>query len=148
MEKIIKHYRPEKRCRYILSGALILLAAVIIALIIIFVPIKIVVNISVIAVSAIVFTIVMVYLPLFFRSVKYTATETEIVKTSGVFIKFHQSVRFSSVQYITTVRTPFSSKTGFNFIIFFVYGGQLNLLFLSEHDLEEIRILAENGGAQ
>lgn len=148
MEKIIRHYRPEKRCRYILSGAIILLAAAIIALIVIFVPIRLAVNISVISISAIVIAIVMIYLPMFFRSVKYTATNTEIVKTSGVFIKFHQSVRFSSVQYITTVKTPFSSKTGFNFIIFFVYGGQLNLLFLSEHDLEEIRLLAENGGGK
>ena len=35
--------------------------------------------------------VIFVYLPLYFASLKYTATDTEIIRTSGVFIRFHQS---------------------------------------------------------
>ena len=79
-----------------------------------------------------------VYLPLYFSSIKYTATETEIMKSSGVFIKTHQSVRYSSVQYTSVISSPFSQYTGLNFIVFFVYGGQLRLLFLKQSDAQEI----------
>lgn len=79
-----------------------------------------------------------VHLPLFFSSIKYSATDTEITKSSGVFIKVHQSVRYSSIQYTTVISSPFSHYTGFNFIIFFVYGGQLRLLFLKQSDAMEI----------
>ena len=34
-----------------------------------------------------------VYCPLLFRSLKYTVTDTEIIRTGGVFIKKYQSVR-------------------------------------------------------
>jgi membrane protein YdbS with pleckstrin-like domain len=79
-----------------------------------------------------------IHLPLYFSSISYTATETEIMKSSGVFFKVHQSIRYSSIQYTTVVTSPFSQYTGFNFIIFFVYGGQLRLLFLKQSDAKEI----------
>lgn len=79
-----------------------------------------------------------VHLPMYFSSISYTATDTEIMKSSGVFFKVHQSIRYSSIQYTTVVSSPFSQYTGFNFIIFFVYGGQLRLLFLKQSDAKEI----------
>ena len=144
----MKHYRPNKRSLIVLRIAVLLLTAAIIALDIILIPIKLAVNISVITVSAVAFILVFIYLPLFFSSVKYTATETEIVKTSGVFIKFHQSVRYSSVQYTTVITTPLSQYTGLNFIVFFVYGGQLDLLFLDQHDALAILSLVQTGGVR
>ena len=43
-------------------------------------------------------------------------------KVSGVFIKFHQSVKYSSIQYAAVIRTPLSDVTGLNFVVFFVFG--------------------------
>ena len=79
-----------------------------------------------------------IYCPLLFRSLKYTVTDSEVKRSGGVFIKKFQSVRYSSVQYITTARSFLSQYTGLNFIVYFVYGGQLRLLFLSRSDADEI----------
>lgn len=82
--------------------------------------------------------IMFIYLPLYFSSLKYIVTDTEIIRTGGVFIKVHQSVLFSSIQYVTVIKTFLSGYTGFNFIIFFVFGGRFRLMFLSRNDIDEI----------
>lgn len=82
--------------------------------------------------------IMFIYLPLYFSSLKYIVTDTEIIRTGGVFIKVHQSVLFSSIQYATVVKTFLSGYTGLNFIIFFVFGGRFRLMFLSRNDIDEI----------
>ena len=82
--------------------------------------------------------IMFIYLPLYFSSLKYIVTDTEIIRTGGVFIKVHQSVLFSSIQYVTVVKTFLSGYTGLNFIIFFVFGGRFRLMFLSRNDIDEI----------
>ena len=82
--------------------------------------------------------IIAVYLPLYFSSLRYTATGSEIIRTSGVFFKIHQSVRYTSIQYAAVIKTFLSEYTGFNFIIFFVLGGRITLLFLSRTDADEI----------
>ena len=82
--------------------------------------------------------IMFIYLPLYFSSLKYIVTDTEIIRTGGVFIKVHQSVLFSSIQYATVVKTFLSGYTGLNFIIFFVFGGRFRLMFLSRNDTDEI----------
>ncbi|MBQ6212768.1 MAG: PH domain-containing protein, partial [Ruminococcus sp.] len=103
-----------------------------------FIPLENVVFIIVVSVIAIASFEMFIHLPMYFSSIKYSATETEVSKSSGVFIKVHQSVRYSSIQYTTIISSPFSQYTGFNFIIFFVYGGQLRLLFLKQSDAQEI----------
>ena len=45
------------------------------------------------------------------------------------------------MQYITSAKSLLSQYTGLNFIVFFVYGGQLRLLFLSRDDADEIMAL-------
>lgn len=82
--------------------------------------------------------IMFIYLPLYFSSLKYIVTDTEIIRTGGVFIKVHQSVLFSSIQYVTVIKTFLSGYTGLNFIIFFVFGGRFRLMFLSRNDIDEI----------
>lgn len=82
--------------------------------------------------------IMFIYLPLYFSSLKYIVTDTEIIRTGGVFIKVHQSVLFSSIQYVTVIKTFLSGYTGLNFIIFFVFGGRFRLMFLSRNDTDEI----------
>ena len=134
----MKQYLPDRHCLTTMRLLITAVVIVILAAIRYFIPIEKIVVISVITVISIAFFEMFVHLPLYFASIKYTATNTEVTKSSGVFIKVHQSVRYSSIQYTTIISSPFSHYTGFNFIIFFVYGGQLRLLFLKQSDAKEI----------
>ncbi|NLK70312.1 MAG: PH domain-containing protein [Clostridiales bacterium] len=87
---------------------------------------------------AICFFVAVIYLPLYFKSVNYYATDTKIIKHSGVFYKTNQVMRFDAIQYTTVVSTLFSKKTGFNFLILNAFGGRMILTFLRQRDLEEI----------
>ena len=82
--------------------------------------------------------VMFVYFPLYFSSLAYETTSTEVIKHSGVIVRSHQAIRFDSIQYTTVVSSPLSQYTGFNFVIFFIYGGQLRLDFLSRQDTIEI----------
>lgn len=134
----MKQYYPDRHC--LTTMRLIITAAVVIILWAVryFIPIEKIVMMCIIVVIAIACFEMFVHLPMYFNSISYYATETEVTKSSGVFIKVHQSVRYSSIQYTTRITSPLSQHTGFNFIIFFVYGGQLRLLFLKRADADEI----------
>jgi len=93
--------------------------------------------ISIAAAAVGIFT-VSFYLPMYFTSAGYYINSDKIVKKTGVFIKVNQCMRVESVQYITSVTTPFSKLTGFNFIILNAFGGKLILAFLSKKDMQEI----------
>ncbi len=80
----------------------------------------------------------MIILPLWYRSVSYTVSADEIVLRSGIFINGTTYVKMSSVQYMTTISTPFSRYTSFNFLLINAYGGRLVMMFLSHSDMEEI----------
>lgn len=81
---------------------------------------------------------VMILFPIIFAKSYYTVSSDEIQKLSGMFFVRRQYMKTSSVQYITTVITPFSSLTGLNFIVINALGGQLILWFLSKKDALEI----------
>ncbi|WP_295075381.1 PH domain-containing protein [Ruminococcus sp.] len=140
----MKQYAPDRRCLTTMRLIITAAAIIILAAVRYFVPVEKIVVITVAAVISVAFLEMFVHLPLYFSSIKYTATETEVTKSSGVFVKVHQSVRYSSIQYTTFISSYLSNYTGFNFIIFFVYGGQLRLLFLKKADAEEI--VAMSGG--
>ena len=59
-----------------------------------FIPIEKIVMLCIIVVIAIACFEMFVHLPMYFNSISYSATETEVTKSSGVFIKVHQSVRY------------------------------------------------------
>jgi len=84
------------------------------------------------------FFVAIIYLPLYFKSVNYYATDRKIIKHSGVFYKTNQVMRFDSIQYTTVISTLFSKKTGFNFVMLNAFGGRMILTFLKQRDLEEI----------
>ncbi len=84
------------------------------------------------------FFVAVIYLPLYFKSVNYYATDRKIIKHSGVFYKTNQVMRFDSIQYTTVISTLFSKKTGFNFVMLNAFGGRMILTFLKQRDLEEI----------
>lgn len=134
----MKDYYPDKRSLWVIKLLTIPLVAAIWIAAGIFIPFGIIITI--VRAAAVIIGVVLsfIYCPLLFRSLKYTVTDTEVKRSGGVFIKKYQSVRYSSVQYITTARSFLSQYTGLNFIVFFVYGGQLRLLFLSRDDADEI----------
>lgn len=134
----MKGYSPDRRCLSTLRLLITLAVVIIVAAAKYFIPIDKIVFIIVISAVSIACFEMFIHLPLYFSSIKYNTTETEVTKSSGVFIKVHQSVRYSSIQYTTIIKSPLSKHTGFNFIIFFVYGGQLRLLFLKKEDADEI----------
>ncbi len=134
----MKEYFPDKRSLATIKAVLILAASGITSVAMYFIPVRLIAVL--ISAASIILGLILsfVYYPLLFRSMKYIVTDTEIIRSSGVFIKTHQSIRFSAVQYTAAVSTPFSKYTGLNFIVFFVYGGQERLLFLKWTDAEEI----------
>ena len=134
----MKQYYPDRHCLSTLRILITAAAVVLLAAIRYFVPIDLVVFVSTIVVVFVACFEMFIHLPMYFASISYTATDTEVMKSSGVFFKVHQSIRYSSIQYTTVVSSPLSQYTGFNFIIFFVYGGQLRLLFLKQSDAKEI----------
>ncbi len=134
----MKKYKPDKRGLVIITISLMLVAAGIILAVRYFVPLKIVNDIVKISVSAFALFISLVYFPIYFASLSYEANDKEIIRHGGIFIRTHQTVQFSSIQYTTVINTPLSGVTGLNFLIFFVYGGQINLLFLKKKDADEI----------
>ncbi|WP_303835820.1 PH domain-containing protein [Ruminococcus flavefaciens] len=134
----MKQYVPDRHCLSTLRILITAAVGIISAAAKYFIPFDNIVFIIVVSTVSIACFEMFIHLPMYFSSIKYTATETEVMKSSGVFIKVHQSVRYSSIQYTTIISSPFSQYTGFNFIIFFVYGGQLRLLFLKQSDAKEI----------
>ena len=135
---MMKTYRPDRRGLGTLRLLILIAAVVLIGAVWYFIPLKWLVISLASGVGAVAFLAMFVYFPLYFSSLSYDSTDKEIIKHSGVFIRSHQSVRYASVQYTTVISTPLARHTGFNFVIFFVYGGQLRLLFLGYDDALEI----------
>ena len=133
----MRHFYPDKRCINVLRSVITAAGLVIFAAVKYYVRSE---KAELIAGLIILFCIavIFVYLPFYFASLKYTATDAEIIRTSGVFIRFHQSVHYSSIQYAAVIKTLFSRYTGLNFMIFFVFGGRFRLMFLSRDDIDEI----------
>ncbi|MDE5771203.1 MAG: PH domain-containing protein [Ruminococcus sp.] len=134
----MKNYLPDKNCLITLRIIITFLSFILIIAVRYFITVKILVILISTIIGAAAFFIMFAYLPLFIKSVRYTVTETEIIKSSGVIMRFHQSVHYSSIQYTNIITTPFSQYTGLNFIVCFVYGGQIRLLFLNHKDAREI----------
>lgn len=142
----MKNYSPDKSCLITLRILITLISLILILAVNYFITVKILVILISTIIGAGAFFLMFAYFPLFLKSIHYTVTDTEIVKSSGVIMRMHQSVHYSSVQYVNVITTPFSQYTGLNFIIFFVYGGQLRLLFLNHSDAKEILEKVERKG--
>lgn len=134
----IKQFYPDKNALLILRLFVILSEAVLLYLLHRFIPVRMIFISAAMIITFIAIIAIFVYLPMFFASIRYTANDLEIIKTSGVYIKRHQAVRYESIQYTSVVTTPLSHRTGLNFVIFYVYGGKLRLSFLNVRDANEI----------
>ena len=142
----MRHYKPDRKGLTALRLLMLLLTAALIIAINYSVPIRKVALIADIAVAGVTLLTTLIYLPMYFASVRYTVTDHELIRSSGVFIKYDQSIKFSSIQYTITITTPLSKVTGLNFLLLFVLGGQMNLMFLDYNDMQEILMLTGNGG--
>jgi len=142
----LRHYKADRKCLFTLRLVIILIAAFISGAAVYIIPNEIAVKITVLSVCGIALLFMLVYLPLYIASVDYAAGKDEIMRTSGVFIKYRQSVRYSSVQYVSVISSPFPERTGMNFLILFVYGGSMRLSFLEYRDMQEILALVGEGG--
>lgn len=134
----MKEFRPDNSSLHTLRLLIIMISAALMILIKIFIKIEILSFILIIASAVIGAAFALFYLPMYFSRLSYLAGDTEIKKESGVFFRKSQSVKYSSIQYSGFITMPFSRTTGFNFIIFYVYGGRQTLLFLKKKDAEEI----------
>ncbi len=144
----MRHFRPAENSLAALRAVITVLTVFIISVLYYYIPLKKVVFISGAVIAGLALLIMFIYLPLYMSSVKYTATDSEVIRSSGVFIKFHQSVKYSSIQYAAVIRTPLSDVTGLNFVVFFVFGGHMRLSFLSLSDAREVlRLSGSAGGA-
>ncbi|MCD8006011.1 MAG: PH domain-containing protein [Oscillospiraceae bacterium] len=85
-----------------------------------------------------------VLLPAYFsRTVIYISPAEISMKTGIVYVKRHH-MKFSAVQYVSTVTTFMSKYTGLNFVILRAMGGTMILPFLGVEDVREIEELMRN----
>ena len=89
----------------------------------------------------------LICLPLFFRQLRCFASSSKITVRAGILFLREQSIRLARVQFVQTVTGPFDGILGMNFIILYVYGGQLTVPFLKRHDRNELTALLEQRGA-
>lgn len=148
-EAIMRQFYPDRNCLLLLRGLIFAATALLFAVILYFSSSIQFTAISGCILAAIDFLLNFVYLPLYFSSLKYTATNSELIMRSGVFFHRCQSVRYSSIQYASIIKTPFSLYTGLNFAVFYVFGGSMRLMFLKNDDMNEIlRISGVSSGEE
>lgn len=85
-------------------------------------------------------------LPLFFRRLRCMASPSKISLHAGILFLREQSIRLDRVQFVQTITGPFDGILGMNFIVLYVYGGQLTIPFLNRSDRRELTALLEQRG--
>lgn len=144
----MKKIKPDKNALLSMRIIVLTISLLIMTAIRLYIPVNIIVAIIGISIlTALIFTDC-VYLPLYFAALSYETDGKSISKHSGVVFKSHRSIRLSTIQYTAAVTTPFSKRTGLNFLLFFVYGGQLRLNFLKYDDFRELLRLANGLGKE
>lgn len=134
----MKKFKPDKNALLTMRIIILTISLLLILVVRIYIPITVIVLIIAAAFGTVDIFLIFVYMPLYFSSVCYDLTDDMITRHGGAFVKSHKSVRISKIQYTTVVTTPFSQYTSLNFVILFVYGGQLRMLFLDLDDAMEI----------
>lgn len=81
---------------------------------------------------------ILIYLPLWYNSINYYVSDSELISVSGLFMKSRKYMRLSSVLYVTSLSAPLARYTSFNFLVMSAHGGRMMFMFLSQADIEEI----------
>lgn len=87
--------------------------------------------------------LIFVYFPLYFSSVSYTLTETELLSERGVIIRRRSAIKLSTVQSYTIYIPKRAFLSGLSVVLLNVYGGTLAVLFLKRRDIEELILYIE-----
>ena len=134
----MKIYRADRTALNILKFAIVAVSALLAILSYEFIPFHKLMLFICILCTVLGCVIAFIYIPMWFTQLQYHVSPGYITKKSGVFFKVEQTVKFSSIQYLNIITSPFSKITGLNFIILNVYGGKMLLLFLRHSDSREI----------
>lgn len=78
------------------------------------------------------------FLPIYFRNTAYNISDSDLRKKTGMVFFSKQFMKMRSIQYISTIITPFSKYTGLNFIIVNAWGGRMVFCFLNRDEALEI----------
>lgn len=100
-------------------------------------PVK-VINALMIAFAAVYAVFIILLLPMWYKKIRYTVNDTEIIARTGLFSRTYRIMRISSVQHAVRFSMPFSRATSFNFITLRALGGNLVMMFISDKDCAEI----------
>ena len=135
----MKCYTSDKGCLNMLRIMVMLLTVVLIGTATYYLSFNATVMMIVISVifTAGFFT-ALIYLPIYFKNMRYFVSDEKIVKVSGFYFLTKQSVRLEKIQYVTTISAPFKKVSGFNIMLLYTYGGMLPIMFVSSRDLAEI----------
>lgn len=134
----MKTYYPDKKSMYILRIVTAVIFLVIAAAVFFIVPARVIMLIVNVILLISALFIIFIYLPAFFSNMVYYISENEIFRKGGVFFRNSGSIRLDSVQHVSHVFIPFSVNSGFHFIVLYVFGGKMALLFLKKKDADEI----------
>ncbi len=78
------------------------------------------------------------FIPLYFKKTVYNISDTDIRKKTGMVFFSKQYMKVRSIQYVSTIITPFSKLTGLNFIIANAWGGRMVFCFLTRDEAMEL----------
>lgn len=135
----MKRYRPSRYAlNFIRFAAALVSAAATVASLRFLSSYKIIMYILIGLFWSVSFLFGFILLPIYFSRTSYSVSSAAVSKYGGMLFTQRQFMKGSSIQYITTIITPFSRITSFNFIIINALGGKIFLGFLSKSDAMEI----------
>lgn len=149
-----KQYRSDPRGRKFLSAAAFFLTLVILAALNILrgyvkekfpqyipdtsiIPERLVTAVM-IALAAVYVVFIVILLPMWYKTIRYTVKDGEIIARSGLFSRTYRIMKLSAVQHASKLSLPLSDITCFNFISLNAMGGSMIMMFLSEKDCIQI----------
>lgn len=135
----MKRYVPAKKALNSIRIIILILAVVVTALSYVFFNSHNIIMWIIICVcwgTAILYGIF--FLPIYFKNTVYNIYDSDIRKKTGMIFFSKQNMKIRSIQYISTIITPFSKLTGLNFIIVNAWGGRMILCFLTRDEAMEL----------
>ncbi|MCD8328036.1 MAG: hypothetical protein LUC25_02950 [Ruminococcus sp.] len=135
----MKTYKTNKAALNFIRAALVIVALVIIYFSFVYLsdyPIIMWLVIGLVAAVTILYTCV--FLPIYFKSSRYTIGPKDIKKQAGMFFFSKQYMKLESIQYVSSIISPLSQFTGLNFVTINAFGGRIVFMFLTRNDALEI----------
>ncbi|MGN0594933.1 MAG: PH domain-containing protein [Hominimerdicola sp.] len=141
----MRTYKPQKRAMLVIAFVMALPVLgfnIIVQLLQRFIPFS--VYYIMIPLYAILFIIVMIVLPVYFKKAFFTVSSKEITIHNGFISTQSTFIPASSVKSVTLVVLPLSKYTGMNFVVLNTFGARAVMLFLSKSDMNEISAVINN----